>query len=211
MSSPILRQLNLPNALTLLGLMLTFLSAVFAVQGEFYAAILCMMYAGITDLFDGLVARKSRRTELQAEVGKQLDSIVDVCSFGFGPAVFAYCYGLRHPLAVVLLMAYVGAAAMRLAYFNSVGMAAEGDNRYFTGMPVTYAALFIPIVFLATLVLPAPTVRWALAGLYLVLATLMVSGLRIIKPRGVWYGIFSAIALTLTGVYAWAMATGHAA
>lgn len=211
MSSPILRQLNLPNALTLTGLMLTFLSATFSVRGHFYAAILCMMYAGITDLFDGLVARKVRRTELQGEVGKHLDSLVDVCSFGFGPAVFAYCYGLQHPVAILLLMAYVGAAAMRLAYFNAVGMASEGDERYFTGMPVTYAALFIPIGFLATLALPAHTVRWGLAGLYLVLAALMVSGLRIIKPRGVWYAIFSAICLVLTGVYAWAIAMGHAA
>lgn len=211
MSSPILRQLNLPNALTLTGLMLTFLSATFAVRGQFYAAILCMMWAGITDLFDGFVARKVRRTELQAEVGKHLDSIVDVCSFGFGPAVFAYCYGLRHPAAVVLLLAYVGAAAMRLAYFNAAGMTSEGDERYFTGMPVTYAALFIPLGFLATLAVPATSVRWGIAGLYLVLAAMMVSGLRIIKPRGVWYGIFSAIALVLTGVYAWAIATGHAA
>lgn len=211
MSSPILRQLNLPNALTLAGLMLTFLSATFAVRGQFYAAILCMMYAGITDLFDGFVARKVRRTELQAEVGKHLDSLVDVCSFGFGPAVFAYCYGLRHPAAVVLLMLYVGAAAMRLAYFNAAGMASEGSERYFTGMPVTYAALFIPIAFLATLALPAEAVRWGLAGLYLLLAALMVSGLRIIKPRGIWYGIFSGICLVLTGTYAWAIATGHAA
>lgn len=209
MPSPILRQLNFPNAITLSGLMLTFLSAVFAVQGRFYPAILCMMYAGITDLFDGFVARRTERTELQAELGKQLDSLVDVCSFGFGPAVFAYCYGLRQMAAIALLMFYMGANALRLAYFNSVGMTSEGDEKYFTGMPVTYAALFIPIAFTASLFLSASTMQGVLAGLYLVLAMAMVSGLKIVKPRGVWYGVFGLVALVLTVVYAVAMATSR--
>ncbi len=211
MSSPILRQVDLANALTLTGLMLTVLSMVLAVQGHVHAALLALMAAGITDLFDGFVARRTRRTDLQAEVGKHLDSLVDVCSFGFGPAVLGYSYGLRHPVAVVVLMAFVGAAAMRLAYFNSVGMTSEGDDRTFTGLPVTYVALVLPLGFLATLVWPADLVKPALMGLYLALAVAMVSGVRIVKPRGIWYAIFPLIALVLAGIYGWALITGRAA
>lgn len=100
MFSPILRQLDLANTLTLTGLIVSFCSAIFVVRGQFYVAIVLMMVAGIIDLFDGLVARKIIRTDLQADVGKQLDSLVDVCSFGFAPAIFAYCYGLNGPIAI---------------------------------------------------------------------------------------------------------------
>lgn len=209
--SPILGMLNLPNVLTLAGLMLSLGSAWFAVLGNFYAAILCMMWAGVADLFDGFVARRSRRTPLEAAVGGHLDSLCDVCSFGFAPAVFAFAFGLREPWFVVLLLFYVGANAMRLAYFDAVGMAAEGDRQYFTGMPVTYAALFIPFGFALSFWLGRSGEMEAVLGaLYFCLGAAMVSGNKVPKPRGIWYGIFSLLAIGLSAVYGWALATGHA-
>jgi CDP-diacylglycerol---serine O-phosphatidyltransferase len=200
-----LRQLDLANVLTLIGLAFAYLSALFAIQSQFYLAIILMILSGIVDLFDGLVARHIQRSELQSQVGKQLDSIVDVCSFGFAPAIFAYCFGLNDPLSVTLLIFYVAMNALRLAYFNSTGLSTEGDEQYFTGLPVTYAAMFIPLAFTTSLFLDPSTVKLILDGLYLVLAIAMVSEFKIIKPRAIWYVIFSLGAAILIGIYFWAV------
>lgn len=206
MTTPILRQVDIPNSLTLTGLMLSLFSVIFAIQQHFYAALICLIYSGIVDMFDGVVARKMQRTELQAEVGRNLDSLVDICSFGFAPAILAYCYGLQEPLYVVLLMIYVAANVLRLAYFNSTGLASEGNNEYFTGLPVTYAALFIPLSFMVSFFVPFETMKLILAGMYLILAIAMVANFQMKKLKGIWYGIFSLGALSMTIVYAWAIA-----
>lgn len=203
MFSPIIRQIDLANALTLTGLMLSFISVIFSMQSNFYAAIICMMYAGIIDLFDGFLARRTERTELQSEVGKHLDSLVDICSFGFAPAIFAYSWGLREPFSIALLVIYMAMNALRLAYFNSTGLTISENKEYYTGLPVTYAALFIPLTFTLSFFIPNYAMKIVLQGLYLLLATAMISGFKMLKLSGVWYGIFSLAAIGLTGVYIW--------
>ena len=212
MISPILRQLDVPNLFTLIGLMASLLAAMFAIQGHFYAAAIGLIGAGLTDMLDGVVARSMERSPLQSEVGKQLDTIVDVCSFGFAPAVFAYCFGLSDFLALALLVFYTAMTALRLAYFNSTGLIRgdqEGDTEeYFIGLPVTYAALFIPLVFTANSILAANTMKLILEGVYLLLAIAMVANFKMIKIRGIWYGIFALGAILLTGFYSWVMIRG---
>jgi CDP-diacylglycerol---serine O-phosphatidyltransferase len=209
MLSYILRQVDLANFLTLIGLSFSFNSAVFAIQGNLYASLVLMMYAGIIDLFDGFVARRIQRTELQSQVGKQLDSIVDVCSFGFAPAIFAYCFGLQNPLSIVVLILFVGATALRLAYFNSTGLLKEGSEEYFTGLPVTYTALFIPLIFTSNFVFSDSTMKILVNCLYLLLAIAMVANFKMLKLTGIWYRLFPLGALILTGVYSWAIITGR--
>ena len=203
MKDTILGQLDFPNLFTIGGLALSLVSVIYAIQNNFYAAIICMIFAGMVDLFDGLIARQIKRTPLQAEVGKQLDSLVDVCSFGFSPAIFAYCFGLSDPYSLALLAAYAAMATLRLAYFNSVGLSIgnDGEDSLFTGLPVTYAALFIPLGFLAQFFLADDIVRWLLKGIYLMLAIA-------IKIKGAWYGLFAVGAVLLTSVYGWALYQG---
>ena len=208
MLSPILRQLDIPNTFTLTGLISSFLSAMFALQGNFYAAAICIIYAGITDMLDGVVARNMERSELQSQVGKQLDSIVDVCSFGFAPAIFGYCFGLQDLLSVTILIFYVGANALRLAYFNSTGLISEAKEEYFTGLPVTYAALFIPLSFLASFFLSDYITNLVLDGTYLLLALAMVANFKMIKIRGIWYVIFTLGAIAMVSIYSWAIIAG---
>ena len=204
MFSPILRQLDLANSLTLTGLFLSFFTVVAAANGKFNLAIILLIYAGIIDLFDGFIASKIERNQLQAEAGKQLDSLVDLCSFGFAPALFAYCFGLRDWLSIAILIIYLGANALRLAYFNHQGLADRGEQEYFTGLPVTYAALFIPLFFTASFVLPQTQMKFVLDAVYLLLAIAMVADFKMLKLRGIWYGIFAVGAAVLTGVYGWA-------
>jgi CDP-diacylglycerol---serine O-phosphatidyltransferase len=207
--SPILQQLDLPNILTLVGLLLSFFSVIFSIQEQFYIALLCILYAGIIDLFDGFIARQMQRSELRSEVGQQLDSIVDLCSFGFAPAVFAYCFGLRDLLSLTVLIGYLEMNALRLAYFNSTGLSTNAGNQYFTGLPVTYAAMFIPLTMIVSFILPDSIMRMVLNGLYFLLAIAMISGIKVLKLRGIWYGICSLGAIALTGIYLWFIITGR--
>lgn len=201
--SPILNQLDLANSLTIFGLILSLFSTIFSIQQQFNAALICMIFAGVVDLFDGFVARRIKRTDLQAETGKQLDSIVDVCSFGFSPVIFAYCYGLNEFFHSIVLIIYIAATSLRLAYFNCKGLSTEGSEQYFTGMPVTYAALFIPLIFIANFILPVSTMKIVLTSLYIVLSIAMLGNFKILKLQGIWYGFFSLGAVALTAIYIW--------
>ncbi|MEM7792882.1 MAG: CDP-alcohol phosphatidyltransferase family protein [Cyanobacteria bacterium P01_C01_bin.118] len=201
LTSPILYQLDLANGLTLMGLMLDFLCVILAINEIYYLAIICLIGVGLIDLFDGLVARKIKRNQLQASAGKQLDSLIDLCSFGFTPAIFAYCYGGQDPLSIVVLILYISANALRLAYFNNAGLTATGDQEYFTGLPVTYAALFIPLIFTFSLILPKDQTSLILIITYLLLALAMVINFKMPKLKGIWYGVFTLGAIALAGFH----------
>lgn len=205
MLSPILKQLDLANSFTLTGFAASFFAVILAINGKFNGAIICLVYAGIVDLFDGFVASKIERTELQAAAGKQLDTVVDLCSFGFAPALFAYCFGLKDWWSIAILVIYLAANALRLVYFNDRGLSEQGEHQYFTGLPVTYAALFIPVVFIANFVLPYTQMKLLLDGVYLLLAIAMVANFKMRKLQGVWYIIFGVGAIILTGIYSYSI------
>lgn len=201
MLSPILKQLDLANSFTLTGLAASFFAVVLATDERFNLAVICLIYAGMVDLLDGFVASKIDRTELQAAAGKQLDSVVDLCSFGFAPAVFAYCFGLRDWLSMAILIIYLAANALRLVYFNERGLLEREEQQYFTGLPVTYAALFIPIAFTAHFMLSQTQMKLVLDGVYLLLAIAMVADFKMPKLQGIWYVLFGIGAIILTGIY----------
>ena len=199
--SPILRQLDPVNALTLSGLFLGVGSALGSIHGQFDLAALCMMYSGLIDLFDGFFAKRAKRRPEAASAGPELDSLVDICAFGFSPVVFAYCLGLQDPLSVTLLVGYLGVNALRLAYFNQAGLSFEEQKKYYTGLPVTYVALFIPAVFSLHLFLSDQSIKLILFLVYLLLAVAMVSSFPVRKLTGIWYPIFAVGAGLLTAIY----------
>lgn len=206
---PILRTLDAANLTTLCGLVLGLGVVLLAAEGRFHAAALCLILAGLVDLADGAVARRLVRTPLQAQVGKHLDSLVDLASFGLAPALLAYHHGLNHPLTLPILALFAGAGALRLAYFDSVGLAAEGEGRFFTGLPITYASLFVPLVLVMEGWLAPEFMRGLLGGLLLVLAGCMVAPLRVPKPRARGYLLLLLLALVLGGVHLAAMVLGR--
>lgn len=213
MVSPILRQLDLPNLFTLTGLISSFGCVVLAIQENFYAAVICIIISGIIDMLDGPLARSMERSPLQSDLGKQLDTIVDLCSFGFAPVIFAYCFGLNDGPLLILLAVYLAMTALRLAYFNSTGLLTNDNSdqtkEYFTGLPVTYAALFIPVVFILSSIVCPYIMKWILASIYALLAIAMVADFKIIKLRGVWYGLFGFGAIMLAGFYSWMIFRGR--
>ena len=146
---------------------LTYLSLVFAVlgmihggNGDFSAAILCLMASGICDMFDGRVARsKKNRTADEKSFGIQLDSLVDVVSFGVFPGYLCYCMGVESPIGIAVICSYCICAVIRLAFFNVMEtkrqQVEEGCNQFYRGLPVTTISMIFPAVYLLRSLLPA--------------------------------------------------------
>ena len=82
----------LPNALTLINVCIGLSSIKFALDGKFELSIIAIIFAGIFDALDGRVARLLKGT---SQVGKELDSLADVISFGVAPAFIMYFWSLE--------------------------------------------------------------------------------------------------------------------
>lgn len=204
----ILTHVDLPMAFTLVGLIFAFLGLTSAMRGQLPLAVVMLAGSGLVDFFDGWVARKCH-DGVRTTLSSRLDTVVDVCSFGMAPAALAYAYGLRSPLEVAVLAAYLSANALRLAYFATHAHGVEGGKRFYLGMPVTYAALVLPWAYLGTLWLPGAVMQPALLAVHAALAALMVSGLRFAKPTGIWYAVYTIVGLVPVAGFVWAIAAGR--
>ncbi len=187
------------NAITLGALVLSCLVALLTMQQLYVWAMIALIGAGVCDLVDGLVARRLKRTEEQQTFGKRLDSLVDACAFGMAPVVLVCGLGLTTLLDHLLLAAFVGCVVWRLAYFDTVGMEEIGDQRFYIGLPTTYVALVIPLVFL-TVVIDVTLMRWLLRVAVLVLAGAMVSSQRFPKPRAKGYAFLLTLAMVVVTI-----------
>ena len=175
--------------------------------GHPYLGMFCMMLSGLFDAFDGKVARtKKDRSDLEKEFGVQIDSFADLISFGVLPAAIGISvlrsspffsdvpYRLEdtgklqwYPIVLIIIaLFYVLAAMIRLAYFNAtedkrVEQKKKLGSEYFTGLPVTSAALVFPFVLLLNYYL-----RFDLSltyfGVMLVLAVLFLANFNLKKP-----------------------------
>jgi len=174
---------------------LTYLSLVSAVagimlssQGRFTAAILCLMFSGLCDGFDGTVARsKKNRTDDEKAFGIQIDSLCDAVSFGLFPGLWAYFYGLKGPVGVVIVAVYCLCAIIRLGFFNVLEGKRQqtegGCNKFYRGMPVTTISMLLPLGYFLGLLLPEEIFRALLHVLMAAAAFLFVLDFRVKKVR----------------------------
>lgn len=194
----VLGHLDPATALTLTSIALSVLAVVFTARGMLAMGVICFTYAGLCDLFDGFVARRSTRTTEQAAFGLQIDSIADMAAFGVAPAYMALHLGLTSPLEVAALIFYMCCAGIRLAYFNVHGTADDGQRRYYTGLPVTYSALVFPVLLLFATSANEPPFLWLIHGYFWVFGVLFVLRISVPKPGGIFYVIFPLVAVVLT-------------
>lgn len=133
-----------PSIFTLANLFFGFWSMVLAAQGDFYRASWWIVIAGILDTLDGLSARVSKTG---SAFGAQLDSIVDMVSFGIAPAVlmFFLLFSPQETFAWVFSYAFSVCAALRLARFNE--QSDSGHKRNFTGLPSTAAGMALAVYY----------------------------------------------------------------
>ena len=203
----VLGHFNPAICLTLTGTALSVFAVVFTARGSLAAGVICFMYAGLCDLFDGWVARRTTQTKEQAAFGLQIDSIADMAAFGVAPAYMGSHLGLASPFEVAALIFYICCAGMRLAYFNVHGTTGDGKLRYYTGLPVTYSALVFPVLLLFATSPNEPPLLWLVHGYFWVLGALFVLRIPVPKPGGIFYVIFPVVAVVLTvfwGLRMWA-------
>jgi CDP-diacylglycerol--serine O-phosphatidyltransferase len=139
----------LPNALTLINVCIGLSSIKFALDAKFELSIIAIIFAAIFDTLDGRVARLLKGTSL---VGKELDSLADLISFGVAPAFIMYFWSLNNlgKFGWLLTMIYVVCVALRLARFNvSSNSEPSWKDNYFEGVPSPAGGILIllPLIF----------------------------------------------------------------
>jgi CDP-diacylglycerol--serine O-phosphatidyltransferase len=139
----------LPNALTLINVCIGLSSIKFALDEKFELSIIAIIFAAIFDALDGRVARLLKGTSL---VGKELDSLADLISFGVAPAFIMYFWSLGNlgKFGWLLTMIYVICVALRLARFNvTSNLEPSWKDNYFEGVPSPAGGILIlmPLIF----------------------------------------------------------------
>ena len=114
-----------------------------------YYACALVMAALVFDVFDGRIARWRQKTSI---LGRELDSLADVISFGVAPAVIAYGCGMQGLYDRVVLAGFVACGVSRLARFNVTAESLAGDGgkvKYFEGTPIPTSVLLVVVLWLA--------------------------------------------------------------
>src|ERR1017187_1259093 len=136
----------MPSAFTLGNLFFGFWAIVSAYNGGYLWAGWFIMFAGVLDGLDGRVARASNTG---TRFGAELDSLVDVISFGIAPALLIYFEELSTAgrFAWVLCFFYVVAAALRLARYNVNAAQGGRPSAWFTGLPSPGAGATLAVFY----------------------------------------------------------------
>ena len=139
----------LPNMLTLIGVCIGLTSIRFALNGEYHLAIIAIIFAALIDGLDGRIARMIKGT---SKVGKELDSLTDMISFGVAPAFIMYFWMLNTlgKFGWLLSLIYVICVALRLARFNiSSNQEPSWRDNFFEGVPSPAGGILVlsPLIF----------------------------------------------------------------
>jgi CDP-diacylglycerol--serine O-phosphatidyltransferase len=122
-----------------------------AMYGRTSMAIVCLMISGFCDLFDGSIAKTRKRNEQEKKFGIQIDSLADMICFGVLPAAIGFSIGLTKWYEAAVLVLFVLAALIRLAYYNvtedELQFNEKTSRQYYDGLPVTTVALLIPLIY----------------------------------------------------------------
>ena len=139
----------LPNILTLVGVCIGLSSIKFALDDRYGIAIIAIVFAALIDGLDGRIARLIKGT---SKVGKELDSLTDVISFGVAPAFIMYFWSLNNlgKFGWLLCLVYVICVALRLARFNvNSNEESSWRDNFFEGVPSPAGGILVlmPLIY----------------------------------------------------------------
>lgn len=138
----------IPNAFTFLNLSLGILAILATLENNYILSSAFIILAALVDRYDGRVARVLK---VSSDLGKELDSLADLVSFGVAPSILVFLvFNLRDLgpsglLGIIILLIFPICGAFRLARYNATTF--EG---IFTGVPITAAGSFMALFVLLT-------------------------------------------------------------
>ena len=192
---------DLPNICSLAGLLCAVLGIYYAILGNFPAAIIGMIWAVFFDWGDGIIARRMKgRTEEYRAFGGQLDSLIDIVSFGILPAVLLLSYGEFSPWFLPGAFVIVAAPAIRLSYFNVFGLI---DDSTYMGLALDNNAIILAFVFLFDGFLSKTIFSVIIYSMCMVMAAFNLAPVRTPKFTGRWFYVLMFYTLGLTAIYGW--------
>ena len=201
----------LPNVITLTGLSFGLSSIRFALEADFNLAIVCILFAGICDVLDGLLAR---HLQSESDLGAQLDSLSDFLSFGVAPGLLVYMsiFNQDSGIGAFACLVFIIFSCLRLALFNVRLEASKtihgAPEHFFTGIPTPVGAVLI----LLPLTHSFMGYNWAyenlsfVAGYIILISGLLVSRIptfsikreqSFIQSKLVFFVLFSVLALSM--------------
>jgi len=172
---PVVRHLNIPNAITTMGMVFGILCCYFLTQRDLRMAIICLFLAGVMDLIDGYVASKLNQ---QTAFGRHVDTLVDFFTCCIIPIWMVYDLLGDNPFIVATMIFYCICGLWRLANYNITEA-----GKSFSGLPVPGAMMVITIVIWCIVTYGVPVFIAAIA--FLVVGLLMISGIKLPK-YGLW-------------------------
>ena len=160
---------NYTVVLTYLSLVSAAAGTMFAVNGHYRIALVCLALSGLFDMF-----------------GVQIDSLCDCVAFGFYPAIYCYLIGVHGKAGVLAIIFYVIAAVIRLAYFNVIEITRQagedGGTKYYHGLPVTSISVILPVVFLLNFITSDKVFYWILVATLVGTGTAFIWDFKFRKP-----------------------------
>ncbi|MCB7304391.1 CDP-alcohol phosphatidyltransferase family protein [Bariatricus massiliensis] len=183
--------------LTYISLFISVGGMMFTMNGHFKLAVTCLALSGLCDMFDGKIARtKKNRTEDEKRFGIQIDSLCDIVCFGVAPALLCYRLGMRSLIGIFILMIYVLAGLIRLAFFNVMEERRQDETdenrKYYQGLPITSAAIALPIVFMLSPILRRDFLV-TLHAVVLTIGILFITNFKLKKPKNATLAVLVTI------------------
>jgi CDP-diacylglycerol--serine O-phosphatidyltransferase len=207
----------IPNLITLTGLSFGLSSIRFALESEYSLAVVCILFAGVCDVLDGMLARYLKS---ESDLGAQLDSLSDFLSFGIAPGLLIYMtiFDQNSSIGAFAALTFIIFSCLRLALFNvNLEQSKNSKNfqaHFFAGIPTPVGAVLILLPLTHSLM----GYDWAyhnvnfIAGYTILISSLLVSRIPtfslkrrqiFIKSKILFFTLFSGIVLSMIN-FLWA-------
>ena len=159
-----------------------------AVTDHISAAVCCLAFSGLCDMFDGKIARtKKNRTEEEKCFGIQIDSLADIVCFGILPIVLGFKLGMYHIYGIAILLFYGLAGLIRLAWFNVSEEVRQDETeekrKYYQGLPITSMAVLLPLLAVFKPMLGKREFMLSLHALVPLVGLLFITNFKFRKPK----------------------------
>ncbi|MGG7177996.1 CDP-alcohol phosphatidyltransferase family protein [Clostridium paraputrificum] len=168
-----MRKSCIPNIFTFINLSCGIFSLLSTFNKEYVLAGIFILIAGLVDRYDGRIARY---LQVSSELGKELDSLADLVSFGVSPSILIYLlfglngFGPKGLFGIILLITFPICGAFRLARYNT-----STFDGVFTGVPITITGCFLGLFAIIAVYTKIPllvAVVLMILGSYLMVSTI---------------------------------------